>query len=253
MTSGLEGFLGKLEVTNDIGETLDKHLQKAEDQVQQLLGGATALKVGSVKVGALGEHVDKDLNEGKLQFESELAAAAYVKDYLRRAGEVLLNLAEKSKTEELVARGKATALRESLEVVGRHCKSAKVRAEQLAAAAEAVAAAAKGEPTEPAEEGPRGGARMPGERPGRSTLDERRAEARAAEARAGQETAPAEDSQAKLPVEPSAEQPAQPAAKPPAPAPKPAAKKKAKTKKRTTKKKAKTNRKPSARAPTPQG
>ena len=256
-TSGLEGFLGKLEVTNEIGEALDKQRQQAEDQAQQLLGGSAALKAGAAKVGELGVHVDRDLDEGKLQFENELAAVAYVKTYLRRAGEVLLNLAEKSKNEELVAHGRAAALRNSLEIVGRHCKSAKARAEQLVAQAEETEALAKGEPVESVEEGPRG-ARMPGERPGPSSLDERRAEARAAAAAQSVDEAPADlgevapaatevDSQAKLPVEPPAEGPLveQP------PAPKPVVKRQVK---KRTKKKAKTNRKPPpARVPAPQG
>jgi hypothetical protein len=250
-TSGLEGFLGKLEVTNEIGEALDKQRQRAEDQAQQLLGGSMALKAGALKVSELGKHVDKDLDEGNLQFGSELEFASYVKTYLRKAGEVLLNLAERSKSEELVAHGKAAAHRESLELIGRHCKSAKARADQLVAAAEALA---NPEQAEAPEEGPRGGARMPGERPGPSTLNERRAEARAASA------SNAEDSQVKLPVEPPAEPPpptpasaepsepsAEPPESPPRPPPKPVAKKK--TAKKTTKKRAKkrakkTNRKP---------
>jgi len=183
-TTNLDGFLGKLEVTNEIGEALDKQLQHAEDQAQQLFGGCAALKVGAAKVGALGEHVSKDLDEGKLQFESELAAAEYVKTYLRRASEVLLNLAERSKSDELVAHGKASAIRNNMELVGRHCKSARARAEQLVAAAQEAEDIAKGKAPEPPEDGPRG-PRAPGERPGRSSLDERRAEAAAARAKEG--------------------------------------------------------------------
>ena len=258
MTSSLEGFLGKLEVTNEIGEALDKQRQQVEDQAQQLLGGSAALKAGAAKVGALGEHISKDLEEGKLQFGTELEVAAYAKEWLSRAGEVLLNLAEKSKSEELVAHGKAAAIRSSMEVVGRHCKAAKARAEQLVAQAEEAEARAKGdaEPTEePVEDGPRGRARMPGERPGPSPLDDRRAQARAEMAQTEPEAPAATDtdSQAKLPVEPPTEEPDKPLVEqPPAAAPKPPVKKK--VKKRGAKKRAKTNRKPPpARVPAPQG
>lgn len=235
-TTNLDGFLGKLEVTNEIGEVLDKQLQQAEDQAQQLFGGCAALKMGASQIGKLGEHVDKDLDEGRLQFSTELEAAAYVKSYLRKAGEVLRNLADKSKSEELVAHGKGAAVRESMALVGRHCKAAKARAEQLMAAAVEIQARADGKKPESPEEGPRGGPRMPGERPGPSTLDERRAEAAAERAKKASES-----SQAEIPL--SAE-----------PAPEPSVKKvkkKAKAKKKTTKKK--TSRKASVAGASVQG
>jgi len=197
----LDGFLGKLEVTNEIGEALDKQLQHAEDQAQQLFGGCAALKIGANKVSGLGEHVSKDLEEGKLQFASELEAAEYVKTYLRRASDVLLNLAERSKSDELVAHGKASAIRNTMEMVGRHCKSAKARAEQLVAAAQEAEALAKGEDPEPSEDTPRGPRtpRASGERPGPSPLDERRAEAAAERAKKGTE-APSKPQAAKKKV-----------------------------------------------------
>ena len=177
----LDGFLGKLEVTNEIGEQFDKQLQAAENQAQQFQGGAASLRLGAVKVGELGTHIDEDLQEGKLAFESDLAAAAYMKSYLRKASEVLLNLAEKSKTEELLVLGKALALRESLEVVKKHAVSAKARSEQIIAAMEELAKEVAGE--KPATEDRHN--RLPGQHPGPSSLDDRRAErdaARAAEA-----------------------------------------------------------------------
>ena len=175
--SNLDAFLGKMAVTNEIGEQLDKQLEQANNQAQQFFGGSAALKVGANKVSALGEHVDKDLEEGKLLVTTELEVAALIKKYLLRANEVLLNLAEKSKSEELVANGKVVAIRQNLELVQRHCVAAKSRAEQLMAAAEERRKAAEESPTgeEPvAEDRHR---RVAGTHPGRSSLDERRAEA----------------------------------------------------------------------------
>lgn len=180
--SNLQGFLGKLEVTNEIGEALDKQLQLAESQTQQYVGGSSALRLGAVKVGELGVHVDKDLAEGKLVFENDLVASAYVKAYLRRASEVLLNLAEKSKSEELVSHGKVAALRASMEVVKKYCISAKARVEQLLAAAEEAAREA-GTNTPSQDEVDRRN-RRPGQHPGPSSLAARRAERDAAQAEA---------------------------------------------------------------------
>jgi prophage DNA circulation protein len=179
MAEKLDGFLGKLEVTNEIGEQLDKQLQHAEAQVQQYIGGSSALRLGAVKVGELGVHIDKDLQEGKLAFESELVAVAYVKGYLRKASECLLNLSEKSKTEELIAHGKTAALKESLEIVKKHAVVAKSRTEQLLAAMEEVAKEASGGISQDDLSGDRRNRRS-GQHPGPSSLDARRAERDAA-------------------------------------------------------------------------
>ncbi len=183
MSNNLQVYLGKLDVTNEIGETLDKQLQLAENTAQQFAGGSQALRHGAAKVGELGVHVDKDLEEGKLQFTTELEVAAYIKRYITRAGEVLLNLAEKSKNEELVHHGRVAAIRESMEIVKKHCTSAKARAEQIVAAQEEMAKMmAGGAP--PAEAPVDRGARLPGQHPGPSSLADRRAERDAAKARA---------------------------------------------------------------------
>lgn len=176
MNGKLDGFLGKLEVTNEIGEQLDKQVEAAEHQVQQYIGGSSALRLGAVKVGELGIHVDKDMNEGKLVFENELAVSAYIKSYLRKASEVLLNLAEKSKTEEMIAHGRVSALKESLEIVRKHAITARARSEQIIAAMEEAAKEAQNPDSIPSTEEADRGSRRPGQHPGPSSLDERRSE-----------------------------------------------------------------------------
>lgn len=189
MASGLDQWLGKLEGHNEIGEALTAQLQKSEEEVQQFIGGRQAFKVGSEKVGALGAVVDEDLNTGKLSFASELEAAAYAKKTIIRATEILLNLCEGAQSKEIAAAGKVAALKESRDVVMRHCMVAKARADQLKAAKEELEAAAEAveepteaEPPKAAEEATRGRERLPGQHPGRSSLDDRRQEAAAQEA-----------------------------------------------------------------------
>lgn len=184
MASGLDQWLGKLEGHNEIGEALTAQLQKSEEEVQQFIGGRQAFKVGSEKVGALGAVVDEDLNTGKLSFASELEAAAYAKKTIIRATEILLNLCEGAQSKEIAAAGKVAALKESRDVVMRHCVVAKARADQLKAAKEELEAAAEAveepteaEPPKAAEEATRGRERLPGQHPGRSSLDDRRQKA----------------------------------------------------------------------------
>lgn len=185
MASGLDQWLGKLEGHNEIGEALTNQLQKAEDEVQQFIGGQTALKLSVEKVGALGAVVEQDLNDGKLNFDSELKAAEYAKKMVIRAREVLLNLADGAKSREIAAAGKVSALKESREVVLKHTLAARARAEQLRAAEIEARKAVQESLTGPdsgsaeAEEPPKQPRqpRASGHHPGHSSLDERRAEA----------------------------------------------------------------------------
>lgn len=178
MASGLDQWLGKLEGHNEIGEALTEQLQKAEEEVQQFVGGGLALKLGSDKVGALGSIVDEDLKAGLLSFESELKAAEYVKKTIIRAREILANMAESSKAREIAAAGKVSALKESRDLVLRHCKAAMARAEQLKLAKEELEAAlsedSHEEPPEGSSEEQRGRNRASGRHPGPSRLDGRR-------------------------------------------------------------------------------
>jgi len=191
MSANLDSTLGKLEVTNAIGEQLDRQLEQAGHKAQQMFGGASAFNIGAKKVGALGEHVDQDLKEGKLQVGTELEVSSLIKKYIIRASDLLQNLAEKSKSEELVAHGREAAVRESMEVVKRHCVSAKARAQQLVASAEGKAEHPDKVPDERTE-----GPREAGDHPGPSTLRERREEAaktKAAEEAKAEEAKAAEE------------------------------------------------------------
>jgi hypothetical protein len=190
MASGLDQWLGKLEAHNEIGEALTQRLQKAEEEVQQYVGGRTALKAAAEKVGALGAIVEADLNEGKLSFDSELKAAEYVKRTIIRAREILLNLADGTQSREIASAGKVSALKESRELVLRHCLTAKARAEQLTAAAKEIEEQLNQPPSDEDGEADIKEPRQPrasGQHPARSSLDERRAQAALERARAATE------------------------------------------------------------------
>ncbi len=175
MASGMDQWLGKLEGHNEIGKALTDQLQKAEDEVQQFIGGQRALKVTAEKVGALGAVVEEDLNAGKLNFDSELKASEYVKRMIVRAREAILNLADGAKSKEIAAAGKVSALTESRKIVMQHVLAAKARAEQLQAAKEEAALVVK-ESLEK-EQTTKGRRRISGQHPGNSSLDARRDEA----------------------------------------------------------------------------
>ena len=140
---------GRLDVSNDLGEQLDKQAELAEAEVQQRVGQAFAYRDGAEKVRLLHTHIDKDFEEGKLKGISDLEGVSTVKLYVTRACEALLNLAERAKAEHLVANGKAAQARQAVEVVQRYAKVAKVSLEQAYAAETEAAKLAKGDPRAP--------------------------------------------------------------------------------------------------------
>jgi hypothetical protein len=177
MASGLDQWVGKLEGLNEIGEALTEQLQAAENEVQQFVGGKQALQAAAEKVGALGAAVSEDLEQGKLSFSSELEASEYIKKTIIRAREIVLNLAEGAKSREIAASGKVSALGVSRGLVIRHCKAAKVRAEQLTQAIEEAKDLKNRSEGDLPEEPARRTSRGPGEHPGPSSLDLRRVQA----------------------------------------------------------------------------
>jgi len=129
-----EYMKGKLDVSNDVGDALDKLLEQAEAEAQQRVGQAVAFKEGAEKVRLLHTHIDKDFADGKLKGISDLEGVSTVKLYVTRACEALLNLSERAKAEHLVANGKAASARQAVEVAQRHAVAAKSRLEQIYAA-----------------------------------------------------------------------------------------------------------------------
>lgn len=125
---------GRLDLSNDLGEQLDKLAELSEQEVHQRVGQASGLRDGAEKVRLLHAHVDKDFEEGKLKGVSDLEGVATVKLYVTRAVEILLNLSEKAKAEHLVANGKAAQAKQAVEVVQRYARAARVTLEQAYAA-----------------------------------------------------------------------------------------------------------------------
>lgn len=125
---------GRLDVSNDVGEKLDELAELSEREAHQCVGKITALQDAAAKVRLLHDHIDKDFEEGKLKGISGLDGVSTLKLYVTRASEALLNLAEKAKAEHLVANGKVAQARQSVEVVQRYARAAKVTLEQAYAA-----------------------------------------------------------------------------------------------------------------------
>jgi len=168
----LEHVLGKVEVSAQIGEQLDGALQLAESEVQQRKGMQAGCQASAKSVASLLPHVDKAFDEGELEGLSALEVKALLKKWLMRSMDALQNLHERAKAEEMVAHGKAAAMKMAVTIAQKYHDSAAARCAQLTA---------PDEPETEAEAGERRRGRKAGEHPKGSSLDERR-EAAAEEA-----------------------------------------------------------------------
>lgn len=177
---------GRVQVSGDIGEKLDGVKEASEMKAQQLEGAAAGLKAAQKAIALLHANVDKDMEEeGESKLfpsgGSDLEIASYVKRYITRASESCENLAEKAKADRIAAAGRASALKEAVELVQKYHNASLTRASQLKAALEAALSNDEGEVIEETEEEAqeRRKARAPGEHPGPSPHDARRAAAQA--------------------------------------------------------------------------
>lgn len=134
----IDQTIGKLSVTGELGELLDKELATYTGEVEQHRGGAAALKAAASAVLKLGEHAKKDFEEGQYAKLDDKAVLDLVMKYIRRAGAVCENLSERSKTLECVAGGKVAATRSSVATIQRFHNVCKSRYDQLTAPPEPI-------------------------------------------------------------------------------------------------------------------
>ena len=134
--SEISTWQAKAAVTGDIGETLTAQLREADAAALQLVGAQAAYQVGSDKVLKMLEHVEKDREDGTFPAGgSELEVVSYVKKYIVRSSEALLNLKQKAKADELVSHGRVVAAQAAVDVVQKHHTTACSRVAQIAASA----------------------------------------------------------------------------------------------------------------------
>ncbi len=96
----------KAAVVHEVGVKVDDMLESAKAESAKHTGANVALLAAAKKVAELAQHVDKDLEEGKLNdLEPHLVAQA-VKKYITRCEGVLHNLAEVSARAKLTSEGR---------------------------------------------------------------------------------------------------------------------------------------------------
>lgn len=178
---------GRVLISGNIGEKLDSMKEFAEREEQQALGAISALKSAVKSVSGLHAHVESDFTEaqeGKVSaFPSggtDLEIKTYVKRYILRASEACDNLRERASAERVAKAGKIAAFAEAVKVAQNFHDASVKRAQQLKEQMEEALALQQMTPEEQQEheEEQRQArkARAPGEHPGPSPLDVRRAQ-----------------------------------------------------------------------------
>lgn len=174
----------KLNVTGDIGEKIDASKDAAEKEVQQLIGAQRALNDYYKLALPILTSVTDDMNDSKSAFPKEGASSLEVSEYVKRKITQVLNglvsAADKMQMDSHIARGKAKAFADTLDLVNKFHIASKVRLLQMQEAElEAIQNAEEEKLKTSSEEQeavrPRGRARNPGQHPGPSAGAIRRA------------------------------------------------------------------------------
>lgn len=109
----------KIGTTLEIGANVEDMCEGAEATVHEYKGAEDALKQSTKAVQSLHTHVDKDLEDGKIDevLNEPLLVAEYVKRYVTRAIGILDNLATRAEYQKFKAQGKAEGLRAAVESI----------------------------------------------------------------------------------------------------------------------------------------
>lgn len=116
----------KILVSRELGAQYAAMAKAAEQDVLRQEGARDALKLAAQRVGELGAHVDKDLEEGVLSAEDlkdPKRVEIYIKRYIKRMWGVIDNLATTAEVARLNAFGRQRGLENAGEVVRVLCQS----------------------------------------------------------------------------------------------------------------------------------
>ena len=116
----------KIDLTKALGSQFaDMGKEASRDQLRQE-GARDALKFAAQRVGELGLHVVKDLEEGVLSpsdMKDPKLVEIFIKKYIKRATGVLDNLATTAEVARTIASGREKGIASAEEVVRRMCET----------------------------------------------------------------------------------------------------------------------------------
>lgn len=99
----------KISILNDQGAKIEDQLEAASKRQSTYDGAKQALRLIAKNITGLLQLADKDLEEGKLLFESPLAALAYIKTMVDRAANMAASAAHHQENLQISVNGEITA------------------------------------------------------------------------------------------------------------------------------------------------
>jgi hypothetical protein len=106
----------KCAVIHEFGNAMDDALEAAAKDVHLAQGAHAGLLQTEKKVAALAVHVDKDLDEGKLDLDSSLEIAKIIKVYIQRAVAVVHSDAMSYEQRVFMAQGRMSAFEQNVKL-----------------------------------------------------------------------------------------------------------------------------------------
>ena len=106
----------KAQFKADLAESFGREFEKMEDKAEKSIylqeGARDALSLAAKRIGELGEHIDKEVEEGALEevMGEPLKILAYVKKWLKRAVGSVDNLATTAEVARIEATGRMKGL-----------------------------------------------------------------------------------------------------------------------------------------------
>ena len=132
---GLEKSEIKIGTIKGIGSRLEDQAEAAQKELASMEGALVSLKAAVKKIEALFAHVDTDIEEEKVP-EDVLAVAKYAKTYVRRAADVVGNMAVAAEVGGHRLRGKLEGLQASVKTTKKELDSEVAKVEAIANALE---------------------------------------------------------------------------------------------------------------------
>lgn len=107
----------KIATVGQIGSKIDDAVEAATKELHSYEGAEQALKQAIKSLEGLNAHVDKDLDEGKLEDMGPLQVAESIKRYIARCMGLVQNLATTAEVTCWKARGKVEALNTQVKIL----------------------------------------------------------------------------------------------------------------------------------------
>lgn len=130
---GIEKSEIRLATLKEVGKMLEEGQDSAQNEVHKSRGAISYLSRASRGIEHLNQIVSNDLDDGKLEFDSEFHASSYVSEIIEKAKNICVELSAQAEREALACAGRLQAMQASVKNVEKRFLAERTKLEQLAA------------------------------------------------------------------------------------------------------------------------